>query len=115
VCSFKKFIFLSDFEKRVRSMFMTFSSDHGIHLKHIVVEFISDKVNYCLGDKLEKKLGKVSIDRIWRNGRSIQDYYTNDFNFFIENGVGKIHKEEKEPSNKKIHKDGSGEGREGYG
>ncbi len=92
VASYRKMLVLSQFEQNVSRTFAEFATDKAIFMNHIIDEFISDKVDYVLGDKMDKKLGKVSKDRIWRNQTSLQDYYTNDFNFFVEDGKGRPHK-----------------------
>ncbi len=97
--NYKSMFFYSEVQKRCRTHFASFAtSDHTVHMTPHILAHVEDKVNYMLGDKLDKKLGKVSMDRIWRTsilGKHgiIEDFYTNSFNFFIEDGKAKRHEE----------------------
>ncbi len=93
VCSYKKYLYLDEFKKNVLRHFAGYATSAAVWITYIEPRFIEDKINYCCGDKFEKKLGKVQIDRIWRVKIHIEDYYTNNFNFFIENGKARAHKE----------------------
>ncbi len=94
VCSYKKYLYLDEFKKNTLRHFAAFATSAAVFITYIKTDFIGDKIDYCLGDKFEKKLMKVNIDRIWRNKIKIEDYYTNDFNFFIKDGKGQVHKDE---------------------
>ncbi len=101
VASYRAMLVLSQFEKNVHTTFASYAADSAMWMYFIIDEFIEDKVNYMLGDKFDNKLGKVSKDRIWRNENSLSDFYTNNYNFFIEDGKGRPHsssdKAESEP------------------
>ncbi len=91
VASYKKYLYLDEFKKNVLRHFAGYATSAAVWITYIEPRFIEDKINYCCGDKFEKKLMKVSIDRIWRVKIKIDDYYTNDFNFFIEHGKARSH------------------------
>ncbi len=91
VASYKKYLYLDEFKKNVLRHFAGFATSAAVWITYIKDTFIQDKINYCCGDKFEKKLMKVSIDRIWRQKIKIDDYYTNNFNFFIEHGKARSH------------------------
>ncbi len=86
VASYKRYLYLDEFKKNVLRHFAGYATSAAVWITYIEPRFVEDKVNYMCGDKFEKKLMKVSIDRIWRVKIKIEDYYTNDFNLFIEHG-----------------------------
>ncbi len=107
VASYKRYLYLDEFKKNVLRHFAAFATSAAVWIKYIEPRFIEDKINYSLGDKFEKKLMKVSIDRIWRVKLKLEDYYTNDFIFFIEDGKARSHAESSEnSSNKRVSKEG---------
>ncbi len=101
VASYRKMIYLNEFERNIHRHFAEYAVDKAIWIKHIIHEFIEDKVNYMCGDKFDTKLGKVSQDRIWRIKNHLQDYYTNDLFFFVENGKARPHADATEGSSRK--------------
>ncbi len=110
VASYKKYLYLDEFKRNVFRHFAAFATTAAVWIKYIKEEFIANRVNYMSGDKFEKKLMKVSIDRIWRQSLKpkIEDYYTNNFNFFIEHGKAREHtkKNDDEEGDSKTNSEG---------
>ncbi len=99
IASYRKMIVLNQFEKNVHTTFSAYATDAAIYMNFIMDEYIEDKVNYLNGDKWsDHKQLLVTQDVVWRNKNSLQDYYTNDFNFFIKDGKGVPHQ------SKSLHK-----------
>lgn len=103
VASYKRYLYLDEFKKNVLRHFAGYATSAAVWITFIVDNYIEDKINYCCGDKFEKKLMKVSMDRVWRRNMKLEDYYTNNFNFFIEHGKAKSHSQDND--------EGSAEGR----